>query len=597
MNRFHCVIGSHPATLDDQLIGAGGIRKIETSTPQIALWVDAPMNLVATYGCTIGVGTVRLDDRAQWLRRWSLYERDPTDLELFVRAIDECGRVALDSLLGEFAVVIWNDRNKEVDAVRDPFGIHPLFVNGDIDYLACSSHARSLGRLGSWDRAYLADFIGDGPSTVTRTVFAGVRPVQSGTAVRWRPGRSPIDFSYWDPAKIRQSSTTSGRDAADRFRELFFRSVASTVNDATPAWAHLSGGLDSSSIVCVADHLAKNGLCAALAGTITIVDTLGTGDERDFSNAVVQQTRVRNELVIDAWPWMQDDVGPPTTDQPTGAYPFYARERRIGRIIADAGGRVLLGGLGSDHYLALDPPFIADLIATGQLVRAIRMALERATAERRTLWKCLYRYGLYPLLPLKLRARWAGKYERLPPWIDPGLSEEFRLPERLSYIRRMNGSPGDKVRYATTSALASIAHDAQQWTGDAAIEMRYPFLNRKLVEFALTLTPELRELPQRTKRVLREALGPLLPRIVSERNGKGGIGARVRWALDREHDLIDQLSDEPILGELGCVRPKELRRQIRRARAGHRISLWLLFQTLALESWLRVVSGRWPRDG
>lgn len=127
------------------------------------------------------------------------------------------------------------------------------------------------------------------------------------------------------------------------------------------------------------------------------------------------------------------------------------------------------------------------------------------------------------------------------------------------------------------------------------IEMRYPFLYRPLVEFSLGLSPELICRAGLTKRVLRESLAGLIPDEIQSRKTKGGLDARVMWSLGRERKRLSELLSNPVLADLGCVRPRELREATERARCGEVACSAFLLSALALETWMAIRDGRWQR--
>src|SRR5690606_27776783 len=114
------------------------------------------------------------------------------------------------------------------------------------------------------------------------------------------------------------------REAVYRFKGLFREAVAAQLEDGQPTWAQLSGGLDSSSVVAMAQTLAADGAVAPLRGTETVVDRLSDGDETKYSDAVVRQYGLRNEQIVDYWAWQGDDVGPPSFADPRPFLPFFA---------------------------------------------------------------------------------------------------------------------------------------------------------------------------------------------------------------------------------------------------------------------------------
>jgi len=103
--------------------------------------------------------------------------------------------------------------------------------------------------------------------------------------------------------------------------------------------------------------------------------------------------------------------------------------------------------------------------------------------------------------------------------------------------------------------------------------------------------------PFATKWIQREAVVGILPDHVRERSGKGTIGARLRWAMNKECAIIQQLLRNPILAQLGCISIPLLRRAVNEAMNGQSPSVVKVFQALSLETWLRQKLGHWEAPG
>jgi asparagine synthase (glutamine-hydrolysing) len=129
------------------------------------------------------------------------------------------------------------------------------------------------------------------------------------------------------------------------------------------------------------------------------------------------------------------------------------------------------------------------------------------------------------------------------------------------------------------------------------LELRYPFLYRPLVEFAMSLPPELCVQPQARKWVLRQAMRGILPEVVRTRIGKGGVMSLLGWSLSAQAPLLEPLLHDPILAELGIIDASRFRSAFHDA--SHRPDRGDHLQTsvqatLLLEAWLQLRAGRWP---
>src|SRR5690606_10667957 len=151
---------------------------------------------------------------------------------------------------------------------------------------------------------------------------------------------------YWRAEEFVPADDGDAQENSARFRALLEDSLRARVAGPAVTWAHLSGGLDSSTVVALSNTMGLD-----VRNTVTIVDSLAEGDERTYSDAVVNRYGLRNEQIRDYWAWQDDGEPAPVTQQPSPLYPFYARDRQAWNTVRNAGGRVLLSGFGADQYL------------------------------------------------------------------------------------------------------------------------------------------------------------------------------------------------------------------------------------------------------
>lgn len=557
---------------------------------------------MAQRGALVGVGDVRLDNRAE-VEGWARGPLAPgaSDLEAVLAALEARGHACVTGLRGDFAFAAWDRQARTLVAARDALGVKPLFQATRNQYLAFASVPGVLAEEGRYDLEYVADYLVGSVSHGARTVWADVSTFPAGTLLR-HDGATGREERFWSADRFEAASDAVDDVRAARlageFRDAFFTAVQRRIADGPGAWAQLSGGLDSSSVVCAAARLTEAGrVPAGLGGTVTVVDSLGEGDERVYSDRVVERTGVRNELLVDHWLFEDDGREPPLLDEPHPFYPFYARDRHMAEVVRAGGGRVVLSGLGSDHYLSGNYGYLADLAARGRFAEAVREVSGWAVETRGSFWRLARRYLLVPFLPRPVQARFARPWQQVPGWLEGGFVRRTGMEGRVPSLRGMAVRPGRRFAHEVAHEVGTLSTWAGRGLADSGLEMRYPFLDRDLVELSLRLPVSMRIRPGGQKWVLREAMRGVLPEEVRTRRGKGGIDARILWSLNRESSLLGELLRDPILAQLGCVDPHALRAAVERARRGHVANLAFLLCTLSLEAWLAVRAGRYPRCG
>jgi asparagine synthase (glutamine-hydrolysing) len=546
----------------------------------------------------LGVGDVRLDNPQETAARLSVPSGPITDLELALRAAAAAGADSTEELLGDFAFVTWDLARLRLVAVRDAFGVKPLFYSRLApDLLAFSSHASLLGVGGAISEEYVAKYFVRSISDED-TIFDSVEVVPAAHVTSVTDGRWSVR-RYWCADRFDVDPSRAGENAIGELRSLFGEAVRLRLAGRESVWSELSGGLDTSSIVSTSSWLQDSGAAAAgISGTITYADSLGSGDESEFVNAVVQATGVRNEQVRDSWPWRADGRGPMCTEQPGPATLFWFRDRKRNNILGDAGARVLLSGLGGDHILDGNLRFFADRLASGSIRRTAREMANWAAWHQSSFWRLAFRNALLPLFPAgESRLVSREGHVRIPFWV----ARNFRRRSGMDSHLRRTSTPrlpqGSLPRFRSSNIeqLRFLPCTVPRDNPFTLYERRFPFLYRPLVELTLRLPPELKVHPCARKIALREAMKGVLPEVVRTRLGKGGVNTRMLWALNHEAPLIERMLRDPILAQMGFVDAAGLRSAYAGTRTGMQQLTVPLFNTLALETWMLIETGRWSR--
>jgi asparagine synthase (glutamine-hydrolysing) len=553
---------------------------------------------VASCGSLIAVGLVRLENRDELARRYRRTGETLGDLDLVLRHYRRLGARAIRDLIGDFSFVIADTQSGTVLAARDAFGVRTLYVRRWGDVVVFSSRAEALADHDRYDEDYLVEFAAGVVPDPHRTPYAGVTAVPPASMALTHAGA--IEFrTYWRPTEFESGPVNDEQAAIEEFRGLLTQAVRVCLTDDGRTWSELSGGLDSSSIVCIAETLKREGKVAAgIAGTITYADSVGAGsDERVYSDSVVKTFDVRNEVLIDYLLLQATSPSASTTDTPSVRSLLAARDIATLRILRESNARVLLSGIGSDHYLVGNMFFFADWIAKGESRRAVSEMLRWAALGRVSFWELAYLNALLPLVPAPARTRLA-RGARVPSWIAAGHHERLALSARSAVAQSYGGQRGRQYAHEVAFSTGAIALAIDHGLVADAVEMRYPFCHRPLVEFALRLPPDMCRRPNARKWVLREAMRGCLPEIVRTRRWKGAFDGRIAWSLLHESARFEPLLTRSMLADMGCIDISQLRVALRSAtQLDGQFERGAVLNALALEYWLRVRSGRWTNQG
>lgn len=239
----------------------------------------------------------RIDNRDELIAALAFNDRPSekiTDSQLILAAYEKWGDRCLEHLLGDFAFAIWDGRNQIVFCARDHFGVKPFYYYyragqvfvfaSEIKALLCLSEVpRRLNevRIADYLTAMMEDKSNTSYQGILRLPPAHTMTVSYGGGIRLR--------SYWSVDPSRELRLNSDEEYADAFRELFTEAVRCRVRSAFPVGSHLSGGLDSSYITCIARELLPQEAGSVLHTFSNIFDDVAQCDERPFIEAVLAQ--------------------------------------------------------------------------------------------------------------------------------------------------------------------------------------------------------------------------------------------------------------------------------------------------------------------
>jgi asparagine synthase (glutamine-hydrolysing) len=544
----------------------------------------------------------RLDNRAEFigLMRDRL-SQDSEDVAIVAAAYERWGTDCFARLVGDWALAVWNPADRSLILAKDPIGTHHLYYAPEPDRVTWSSVLDPLVLLArktlALDEEYIAGWLGTFPAT-DLTPYAGIFSVPPAYFVRLVP-TSKIIAKFWDFDPKKRIRYASDAEYEEHFRTVLQESVRRRLRSDAPVLAELSGGMDSSSIVCVADALIAEG--AAETPRLDTVsyydDSEPHWDERPYFTKVEEQ-RDRAGFHIDV---SQDHaVHGPLHKHGFSASPGAMGHNSIGARelsthIAAQGYRVLLSGLGGDEVTGGVPtplPELEDLLATGRIF---------PLAHRLKVWALDKRKPLLHLLLETVKAYFPAtlvrnpKNRQLAPWLSISFAKRHQkaltgYDSRLEFFGHL---PSFQENLSTLDDLRrQLACDAPR--PEPCIEKRYPYLDRDLLEFLFAIPREQLVRPGQRRSLMRRALAGIVPGELLGRRRKAFVSRgpaesiAVEWAsLTRERPGL-------LASSLGLVDEAALFEAVERARRGQEVQVVTLMRTLALERWLRHVRDHGP---
>lgn len=544
----------------------------------------------------------RLDNREDLLAQlWHDLDQDSTDVALALGVYEKWGAPGFRRLIGDWSLVVWDAERQALVLASDYMGVRPLHYLVQRDSvswsttLECLVHVHKL--YDELEPHYLVGFLSNArPAGVTP--YKGVFAVETAQSITVSRAGSIAKSRFWHLGAPEIRHRTD-EDYEAHLRTLFFAAVQNRLRSRAPVWAELSGGHDSSAVVCAADLLIKQGLAVApdLCTFSFITDGSPEADERRFV-ACVDQQRGRTTHLI-----QQDDsfeIVDPVRHWITPAQPVYGTLQSY-KLVRSSGGRLLLTGHGGDAVMGNVVDYyydVAALLRRGRVFEAVRLARERALAAKKTVWDRLYRATLNLSQKFAVRQKLAELFKSaggVPPATDQHIAETFLLKPEFAIFWRdawtklfasaFAFSDESQWDLAMGVVLMGERRHAQAPSDEPLGFTSHPHLDRSLVEFMLGIPISVLAPPGQPRGLMRRAFAPFMPPRIVARFSKGFAlpfylrntrEVLLRW-IERPDDLrilqLDFLDPSRLLPYLEALRD-----------SGKHPDFFL--QLLKLEQWL-----------
>ncbi|MBW8873573.1 MAG: hypothetical protein JF614_01300 [Acidobacteria bacterium] len=531
----------------------------------------------------------RLDNRSELIDRLGpAGGRSTSDAGLLLAAYLQWGIECTDHLLGDFAFALWDAPRRRLLCAVDPLGIKPLhYARAGSLFCFASDAVQVLQHPAvpdGYDEREIAAYLASQAEAPDRSFFAAIQKLAPGHRLIAASGVLRVE-RYWSPGngEVRYSRD---EEYAAHFRELLQRSVADRLRDAGAfAGIAMSGGLDSTSVAALSRRASGSGTRAYTF----VFDRFPECDERTYSRAMTEEQGLDVEPVEAERLWSLESQAalPHSPDTPFVGWRTCYQE--IFRQMAAHGSRVLLMGHGGDDLLRGSSLVYAERLRRGELA-AVREVVRHARRRRQPVLRSLYRHFGRPHLPASIdrRLRSAlGKHEvALSSFIHP----DFVLRTRIERPR-----PPKTARQEVHANLVQIPwywrlanwHDRN--AASFGMEVRHPFLDRRLFEYVLAIPGEQLFRLGCTKNLLRRAMAGVLPERIRLRESKTRFTRFLDFVvLERASGEIQELLKAPRSADLGILDGEGLRSAylgfVRGRTDESRRALWY---AINLEIWLR----------
>jgi asparagine synthase (glutamine-hydrolysing) len=522
--------------------------------------------------------------------------RTATDTEVLLAALVRWGEEALPRLNGMFAFAFWDRAARTLLAARDRFGEKPFFYRFEPGReFRFASELKALVPPGSGagraDDAVLRRFLVLGAAgTTAETFFEGIRQLPPAHLLTIRDGRLAMR-RWWALPDRPEIVRAPLAESAGRLRDLLVDSVRLRLRSDVPVGTSLSGGIDSSAVVALTARLAGGASRAAFSACFP-----GTPvDETRYADLVATAAGVEARRVTPTAEGFVADLPRlvASQEEPFGGPSIHA-QWKVMELAADAGVTVLLDGQGADEVFAGYPFFFGDLwwslLRRGRFLRLRREQAAHAAVHGRAASRAIFRGALRSRRP-----GWVAALRGSPP--APWLAGDFARG-RAPFPPRPRDLRESLLQSRDARMLPHLLRHADRNSMAFSREVRLPFLDHRIVEFADALPDPALLSGGATKVVLREALRGVIPEEVRIRTDKIGFAVpSSAWLRGAAGELLADLIASRAFRERGLFDPSYGEAALRRFRSGDDRPEPILWRLLSAELWLGTFCDAGPTAG
>lgn len=535
----------------------------------------------------------RLDNRSDLLMRLQdSLKGETTDAAIARATYDRWGTEGFVNLIGDWSLVLHDHKSKTTVLASDFAGVRPLYYHVQNGRVQWSSRLQSLvDAIGvpDLDEQFVAGFLMLG-GCPNRTPYKGIYSVPPGHAVSVSANETKIT-RFWSMPIGDTIQFQNPHRYEEELRTLFREAVAVRIQTDSPVLAELSGGLDSSSIVCVATDLMREGSFPApgLTGVSFVwknsLDDPFIGDVE--SHCGIEAVRIStHDVPIIA----EKQVGNAIPE------PFQPLRKSIAAIADKLNAKTILTGQAGDLLTGNwfdDSLQVANSLRRFRLDRAFDEALAWSKLLRLPVYKILWR-GIQASLPSRLSpasiyTEADGSYA--PKNIETSLVNSFSdrtgLVDSESFFSKswMQAPPERRKHYRTLTRMLEL-RQLQAAEPLQHLDYTHPFAHRPLVEYLMSVPANILCGPGEPRRLMRSAFSDFWPTKLRQRRSKGVFNAPWQAAL---RPLARALAGPGQLQvvERGFVDRASVRSRLERFCHGLDCNEHQLRQIIMLELWLR----------
>lgn len=538
----------------------------------------------------------RLDNRKDLIERLAGgLSPDSTDLEIVAAGYDRWETDSLRDLIGDWALSVWNPKIQSLVLAKDFVGTRHLYYSVEKDRVTWCTILDPLVLLArhplKLEEEYIAGWLSFFPATHL-TPYVGIHAVPASSFVRITRRTEKVT-KYWDFDPARRIRYRTEVEYEEHFRAVFLQSVRRRLRSDSPVLAELSGGMDSSSIVCMADAILAKGIAETPR-----LDTISYYDDSEpnwnerpyFAEVEKQRGRQGCHIKVGSNQGLRFDLGINQFRVTPGSCFAAGSDQRLPQWTKSKGYRTLLSGTGGDEVTGGVPMPIAelaDLVVRMRLKRFAHQLKQWALIQRKP-WLHLLLQIVRSFCPPTLVG--VAKHRQPPVWLKPHFANRYRNALAGYELRwRLFGRlPSFQESMSSLEALrrqlACFAPNSRP-----VHEECYPYLDRDFLEFVFAVPPQQLLRPGERRSLMRRSMRGIVPELILNRKRKANVSRAPRLAFSPSRLDLSELSSNMRCSALGIADPEMFLKALKDASIGKNLPVVPLLRLIGIEVWLRTI--------
>jgi len=508
-------------------------------------------NLFGSNNQYVILSDLRLDNRSQLIEELKISDESNSDDEILIKVFEKWGHDCSNHILGDFAFAIWNSSTQEVYCARDHFGVKPFYYYFDGKVFIFSSEISAILSQSdlnfSIDQQYIADALSIVKSENNRTTYSEIKKLPPAHYLILKNNQLEVR-EYWK-LSIQKELQFDEQQILEQFKNVLIEAVECRITKDAKTGAELSGGIDSSAVVAIASQFCKVKTFSHIMPDFLLGKIHPFSDEREFIHLLTDYCEIQDKLFITSENnRLLDTLHQNVQDfQHLEQQNFSTFSDHLYIKVQQESVSVLLSGFGGDEAISSKSESYQNELAQSGLWNELKQDFQEQKQSQFNGLIKLVKYFLktkctriYNSIALIKSGKdlWKGKFKKLA--LNNEFSERMKIKERYFFKFRKNYKLTlqekniERICHPHVSQRLEYCSTATRKFG---IEYRYPLIDKRLVEFYLSMPIRLKARNGINRYAIRKAIEEFVPEKIFKRNDKSGTAIPtvfMRLLNDRE---------------------------------------------------------------